>query len=87
MSDSRVLIEPSDGEKKSVAEFFRLADVVVFKSKSEFENVAAHVPLEASKVAYCRWGADSCFEELISGDLFKQTYKLDDYLLSAGSID
>jgi glycosyltransferase involved in cell wall biosynthesis len=79
--------EPTQAEKNSAAEFFGLADVVVFKSKTEFDNVNAHVPLEPAKVAFCRWGADSCFEELISGDLFKQAYKLDDYLLSVGIIE
>ncbi|MEM5295090.1 glycosyltransferase [Burkholderia sp. JPY481] len=79
--------EPSQGEKNSAAAFFALADMIVFKSKSEFENVNAHVPVDQSKVAFCRWGADSCFEELISGDLFKQAYKVDDYLLSVGIIE
>lgn len=78
---------PDQSEKDTVAEFFRLADMVVFKSNSEHANVVAHVPLDSSKVALYRWGADSCFEELIDGELFKQTYKLGDYLLSVGIIE
>lgn len=78
---------PAQAEKDSVAEFFRLADVVVFKSTSEYENVAEQVKVDARKVAYYRWGVDSCFEELVDGELFKQTYKLGDYLLSVGIIE
>lgn len=78
---------PGESEKATVAEFFEMADVVVFKSKSEYENVAAHVLPEASKVAYCKWGVHACFDELIDGDLFKQTYKLDEYLLCVGIIE
>ncbi|WP_199030298.1 glycosyltransferase [Ralstonia sp. ASV6] len=79
--------EPSQADRNSVAEFFKLADVVVFKSKAEYENVAQYVSLDASKVAYCRWGVDSCFEERIDGSLFRDTYKLGDYLLSVGIIE
>ncbi|MBR8035566.1 glycosyltransferase [Burkholderia vietnamiensis] len=78
---------PAQGEKDSVAAFFDLADVVVFKSKSEYANIAQHVSLDEAKVAYCRWGVDSCFEELVDGQLFKETYKLDEYLLSVGIIE
>ncbi|PMS36906.1 hypothetical protein B0G57_10513 [Trinickia symbiotica] len=78
---------PAQSEKDSVAEFFELADVVVFKSNSEYENVVEHVRLDSSKVAFYRWGVDSCFEELVDGELFKQTYRLDDYLLAVGIIE
>lgn len=79
--------EPSDAEKQSAAEFFKMADVIVFKSKSEFENIIKHVPFDENKLTYCRWGVDSCFEEPVDKDLFKKTYKLDKYLLWVGLIE
>jgi len=78
---------PTGHEVASLEAFFDLADVVVFKSRAEYENVAGYVALSEAKVAYCRWGADSCFEELVDGKLFKETYKLEDYLLSVGIIE
>lgn len=79
--------EPGLDDKNSVAEFFKLADAVVFKSRSEHENVTRHVQLDPGKVTFCRWGVDSCFEERISGDLFKNTYKIDNYMLCLGIIE
>lgn len=79
--------EPGRDDKNSVAEFFKLADVVVFKSKSEHDNVTRHVQLNPEKVAFCRWGVDSCFEERIISDLFKNTYQVDNYMLCLGIIE
>jgi glycosyltransferase involved in cell wall biosynthesis len=79
--------EPDQSEKDSAAEFFRLADVVVFKSKSEHGNIARYVTVDPAKVAYCRWGVDSCFEEPADRELFKKTYNLDDYILWTGIIE
>ena len=79
--------EPEQKIIDTVAEFFFLADKVIFKSKSEHKNITEYVPLDTTKVAYCRWGVDSCFEEIVDGELFKRTYKLDDYILSVGIIE
>jgi len=78
---------PGDHEKLCAAEFFELADVIVFKSRSEYENVAEHVTPALSKVAYCRWGVDSCFEESVDRHLFRKTHKLGDYLISLGIVE
>ena len=79
--------EPDQNLKNKVAEFFFLADKVVFKSKSEHKNVTDYVPLDSSKVSYIRWGVDSCFEEIVDSELFSKTYKLDDYILNIGIIE
>ncbi|EON11205.1 mannosyltransferase B [Pandoraea sp. SD6-2] len=78
---------PGGDEKSCTAEFFELADVIVFKSRSEYENVAGHVMPAASKVVYCRWGVDSCFEESVDRHLFRKTHRLGDYLLSLGMVE
>lgn len=79
--------EPSDFEKESAAEFFKMADVIVFKSKSEYGNVAQYVPVDQKKLAYCKWGVDSCFEEPVDKDLFRKTYKLEKYILWVGMVE
>lgn len=79
--------EPDVAEKESVAEFFKLSDLIVFKSQSEYENMTKYVSVDSGKVIYCRWGTDTCFEEPISGNLFKNLYKVDDYMLSVGIIE
>ena len=79
--------EPDQNMKDTVAEFFYLADKVIFKSKSEHKNVTEYIPLDTSKVSYYRWGVDSCFEEIVDGELFRKTYKLDDYMLNVGIIE
>jgi len=79
--------EPTTDEKNSVVEFFHLADKLVFKSKSEYDNIAQYVDLDPDKVSYCRWGVDSSFEELVKENIFRKTYGLDDYLLWVGIIE
>lgn len=80
--------EPSASEKASAAEFIKAADVIVFKSKSECENVSKYMALDQNKLAFCKWGVDSCFEEPVENkDLFKSAYKLEKYLLWVGMID
>jgi glycosyltransferase involved in cell wall biosynthesis len=79
--------EPSQPEKDSAADFFRMADVIVFKSKSEYENIANYVAVDPAKLAYCPWGVDPCFEVPVNKDLFKKTYKLDEYILCLGIIE
>jgi glycosyltransferase involved in cell wall biosynthesis len=81
------LSEPSEPEKAMATEFFRLADRVVFRSKSEHENVSRWVPVDAAKVAFCRWGVDSAFEEPADKELFKQAHQLTDYILWPGIIE
>lgn len=81
------LSEPSETEKSMVAEFFRLADKIVFKSKSEHENVSRWVPVDAAKVIFFCWGVDSAFEEPADDEMFKRTYKLNDYILWPGIIE
>lgn len=79
--------EPSAETRGNINDFLHLADVVVFKSKSEHENIAPFISLAPEKVAYCRWGVDASFEEPADPDLFKSTYKLGDYILWTGIIE
>jgi glycosyltransferase involved in cell wall biosynthesis len=79
--------QPTSGELACVAEFFKAADTIVFKSRAEYENVANYLPVPEGKVAYCRWGADACFEEKTDPDLFRKTYNLQEYILNVGIID
>lgn len=79
--------EPTKSEKESAATFFDIADVIVFKSKSEYENINQYVFIEPTKLAYCPWGVDSCFEEPADKELFKKTYNLEDYILWTGIIE
>lgn len=81
------LKEPTEQEKATTAEFFRLADRMVFKSKSEHENTSRWIPVDAAKVAFCRWGVDSAFEEPADNTLFKQAHQLTDYILWPGIIE
>jgi glycosyltransferase involved in cell wall biosynthesis len=79
--------QPTSGELACVAEFFKAADTIVFKSRSEYENVLQYISLPEGKLAFCRWGVDSCFEEKVDADLFRSTHNLADYILSVGIID
>ena len=79
--------EPSQSEKDSAAAFFSMADVIIFKSKSEYENIAQFVSVDPVKLAFCPWGVDPCFEEPADENLFKNTYKLDEYILCTGIIE
>ncbi len=87
MSSLWFITEPSAATRENINEFLRMADVVVFKSKSEYENMAPFVNLDSTKVAYCRWGVDASFEEPADPDLFKSTHKLDAYILWTGIIE
>jgi glycosyltransferase involved in cell wall biosynthesis len=81
------LKEPSEQEKAWTSEFFRLADRVVFKSKSEYDNTSRWVAVSDAKLAFCRWGVDSAFEEPADKELFKQAHQLNDYILWPGIIE
>jgi glycosyltransferase involved in cell wall biosynthesis len=79
--------KPSSSELDCVGEFFKLADTIVFKSQSEYENITNFLPIAEEKVSYCRWGVDACFEEKVDPDLFRKTYDLQEYILNVGIID
>ena len=78
---------PKQAEKELVLEFFKLSDCIVFKSKSEYENIAKYVAIDDAKVVYCRWGVDPCFDEPADKELFKSTHNLREYILWPGIIE
>lgn len=79
--------QPSEVELSKANEFFLLADEIVFKSKSEFDNVSQYVVIEEQKVTFCTWGIDSCYGVEADKDLFKNSYNLQDYVLCTGIIE
>ena len=81
-------VEPPNADSLAiVAEFFRLADSVVFKSRSEHDNVSRYLPVDERKIAFCRWGVDAAFEEPADSFIFKDAYKLEQYILWTGIIE
>lgn len=79
--------QPSALELNNANEFFLLADEIVFKSKSEFDNVSQYVALEDKKIVFCTWGIDSCYHVEADKNLFKDSYNLKDYVLCTGIIE
>lgn len=79
--------EPSVEERRSVEEFVRAADMLVLKSRSEFDNISQYLDIDSEKVIFCKWGVDPAFEEPVDRNLFRNAQKLDEYILSLGMIE
>ena len=79
--------QPSEFDVSIADEFFALADKVVFKSKSEFDNVSQYVSIDDQKITFCPWGVDSCYSAAVDENLFKDAYNLKSYVLWTGIIE
>jgi glycosyltransferase involved in cell wall biosynthesis len=79
--------QPSELDVNSANEFFVLADEIVFKSKSEFDNVSQYIAIDAKKVSFCPWGIDSCYGMVADKNLFKDAHNLKQYVLWTGIIE
>jgi glycosyltransferase involved in cell wall biosynthesis len=78
---------PAPAEKQSMMEFIAAADVLLLKSRAEYENLSQYLDIEDKKVIYCKWGVDPLFEEPADHDLFRRAYNLERYILSVGIIE
>lgn len=79
--------QPDDSDIQFVQSFLDLADVVVFKSSSEYENISNYVPLEHVKCEIVPWHIDKKFLEPVKNNFFRDMYSLEEYILWVGVIE
>jgi len=70
-----------------ISRFFELADLIIFKSNAELENVDSHVFINPSKVLIVPWGVDPAYLEPVDPTQFKKLYGLEEYILWVGQIE
>ena len=78
---------PDNNSVLYVESFLRLADVVIFKSLSELNNVSKYVHLTEIDHLIVPWHIDKNFLLPVSSDLFRRIYGLNEYLLWVGVIE
>jgi hypothetical protein len=71
----------------SIREHLELARFVAFKSLSERDRFLSQIPVEAEKLALCRWIADLSYLKAAPSGLFKTLYRVHDYALWFGIIE
>jgi len=81
------LRSPLDSDVVFVSRFLKLADVVVFKSTAELNNIAGYIPLNDIKHEIIPWHIDASFLSPVSTELFKNLYNLDQFILWVGVIE
>ena len=79
--------DPDHADRNFAAEFFRLADAVIFKSESEFRNVSKYVPFDNIRHNIVPWHIDKRFLEPVDKNFFPEMYDLDNYILWVGVIE
>jgi len=71
----------------ALAHFVAQADVVIYKSVSERENLLSRVSSEPRSELVVPWGIDDKFLAPVFPDRFKRLYGLQDFLLTVGLLE
>lgn len=72
---------------ESAREHVDIARFIAFKSRSEHDRFLTQIPVEAGKIAMCRWVADMSYLKHAPTDLFPDLYKVRDYAIGFGIIE
>lgn len=78
---------PSPAEVEQVASFIELSDRVIFKSRSELDNVRRYLPIREEKVLHIPVPVNPRFFNSLESDVFRRLYGLDDYVLWVGVLN
>lgn len=77
----------ADADSSFIKSFLDMADVVIFKSQAELQNVSEYILLEKIVHEIVPWHIDSKYNERISSTAFRELYNIDSYILWVGVIE
>ena len=78
---------PDDSDIKLVESFLQMADVVVFKSQAELDNVSTYITFGSAKSEIVPWHIDKKFLDPATQGYFRDLYNLQEYFLWVGVIE
>ncbi|MFM0264764.1 glycosyltransferase [Paraburkholderia sediminicola] len=78
---------PTSEERELVANFFKLSDRIIFKSRSEVENIRQYVPINDEQILHIPVPVNSKFFNASNPGIFKKMYGLDKYVLWVGVLN
>ncbi|MFM0145480.1 glycosyltransferase [Paraburkholderia sp. RL18-085-BIA-A] len=78
---------PRAEERELVANFFLLSDRIIFKSRSELENIRQYVPIKDEQILHIPVPVNSKFFNVSNPEIFKRMYGLDKYVLWVGVLN
>jgi glycosyltransferase involved in cell wall biosynthesis len=80
--------QPTDDEITNLYSFLSLSDFVVFKSRTELNNLLQYASIDAQKIILCNWGVDPVYGFPCQDEsLFKNSHKLPSFILCVGIIE
>ncbi|KWE61113.1 hypothetical protein WL76_03230 [Burkholderia ubonensis] len=78
---------PTPEEKEQVASFFALSDKIIFKSRSELENIRRYVAIRDEQILHLPVPVSPKFINVSDPGVFKRMYGLDRYVLWLGVLN
>ncbi|PAK10385.1 hypothetical protein CJO66_33025 [Burkholderia ubonensis] len=78
---------PTLEEKEQVGSFFALSDKIIFKSRSELENIRQYITIRDEQVLHLPVPVSPKFVNVSDPDIFKRMYGLDRYVLWVGVLN
>ncbi|MEP2944635.1 MAG: glycosyltransferase [Lentilitoribacter sp.] len=76
--------QPKQADIANALRFFQMADLIIFKSQAELNNVRQYLEIDQTKLVIVDLPVARAFLDPVENNLFKKTYQLDAFFLWVG---